>query len=98
VRLKILTTALVIFALGLMVSWSFIIGEKPTEKEALAQWAVRLGFYVMTILISFVGAAIGAVVLSRRAREEYRAQAEANMRELIEGTLSDHKTKQDPQQ
>lgn len=96
-RLKILTTGLVIFGLGLMVMWSFIVGEKPTGREALAQWAVRLGFYVMTILLSFVGAAIGAVALSRRAREEYRAQAEANMRELIEGTLSDHKTQREPE-
>ena len=97
-RLKILTTALVIFGLALMVMWPAFIGKQPVEREELARWLLRASFYVMTILVSLVGAAIGAVVLSRRAREEYRAQADANMRDLIEGTLSDHKTKKEPEQ
>ena len=41
------------------------------------------------LIVTVTGAGIGAFLLIRRTREEYREQSMANMRELLEQTRQD---------
>lgn len=97
-RLKVWTTGLVIFCGLLMVLWPVVIGLPPkgAPRRELAMYAIKSQIYVAVLLLSLLATAICAVYLIRAIREEYRRGAAEALREMIEGTLADHKGKGAP--
>ncbi|HXH61712.1 MAG TPA: hypothetical protein VNI20_10190 [Fimbriimonadaceae bacterium] len=94
--LKVLTTALVLLGLGLLLGLPFMIGAKPqgADKIELAHYGARLVTYFAATAFSWVGAALCASLLVRRAKREYLDDQRELMQGLIEGTLRDHERKQ----
>ncbi len=93
--LKVLTTAFVVCGLALVLAMPSIVGAKPGGEDqlALAQYGTRLlTFFAVTSLV-WIGAAVCAVLLARRARLQYLEEQHDNLTSLIEGTLRDHERK-----
>jgi len=92
-RLKVLTTALVVFGIVLMVGWPWLVGPKPPAEagtQALATYGQRLMIYFLVTVSTWITVAVLALIIARRARDEFLAEEKENLRQLIEGTLRDH--------
>lgn len=94
-RLKIATTASFITGLIMLTLWPVVVGTKPEGRGVeLRHYALRYGYYLLALLFVFILTCVLALFLLRKQREEFRAEAKENLRELIEGTLKDHERKQ----
>ena len=91
-RLKLLTTTFLILGLILLGGWPWIVGPVPKGqgKHALAEYATRFGIYVIVALLVWFVTALLAVMVARRARQEYREEAIENLQDLLEETIKDH--------
>lgn len=92
-RLKTLTTALLIAGIVLMLGWPFIVGQTP-KKEAPRHtkvvWMRRaLAYFAVTSGV-WLSAATSAYLLSRRTRLEFMESERQMLQGLVEGTLQDH--------
>ena len=91
--LKLFTTAMLIAGFTLLVAWPWAVGPKPllgAPHSAYRQYGKRSTIYMSGLLITFAGSGLGAYLLLRRVREEYRDSMQENLESLIEGTLDDH--------
>ncbi len=72
-----------------------ILGPIPKgqSKTALRHWLIGSQIYVSILLICLFLTLVFAVLLARSIRKEYREKASDAMKELIEGTMEDHKRK-----
>ena len=91
-RLKWVTTGLMIFGLGLLLGWPWIVGARPdvADKVATARYALRFGLYVIALMLVFASTAVCAWIIARRERRRFREEALANFKDLVEATLQDH--------
>ena len=96
--LKLITTILMIFSIVMLFVYVWIVGPQPpssaprAEKvEFLRRWAVFIGLEAAAL----IGSIIGAYLIGRKARQEYREQSKRNMEALLEATLRDHGRKED---
>lgn len=70
-------------------SWPWTIGKVPSAKspiEAKLQFLQTGGVLVFATLACLVIASVGAVILARAAREEYREELNENLKELVTET------------
>ncbi|MEA2551892.1 MAG: hypothetical protein QOJ65_68 [Fimbriimonadaceae bacterium] len=88
--LRAATTFLMLFGLVLSLGYPWIIGPKPALHAQQGPFAIRLGVYMILIICSFLGAAVCAILMMRRAREAYREETRQNLEDLIETTLRTH--------
>lgn len=82
------TTALMVLAFMLTLSWPLELRNKPSAHDPLAErkaFASRLLYHTGAILVCLVGAGVGASIYVRQAREQYRKEALRNLRVLVEG-------------
>ena len=91
--LKSLTTGLLVIGLVCLLIGPVFLGPRPTERRALAVYSVRFSTYLAVTTSCFLGAAIGSVMLVRRARERFRNESRQNFEDLIEGALHAHRPK-----
>lgn len=94
--IKILTTFCILIAVLLMVGWPAWVGSMPGKesKKSVKLAFVQRGLAVASgLTFVVIGAGVGAFVLMRRAREEYRQASIENMKDLIEGAREDHLSK-----
>lgn len=93
--LKILTTAFVVCGLALLFAMPALVGSKPggEDKLELAQYGTRLLTYFVVTSAVWIGAAVGAIMVARRARLKYLEEQRENLTGLIEGALRDHERK-----
>ncbi len=93
-HLKIATTAGLIFGILLLAAWPWLIGPAPRAsvegRQAVQEYAVRFGTYVIVALVVWAATAILAILVARQARLEYRDEAMGNLQNLIEESLKDH--------
>jgi hypothetical protein len=96
-RLKVWTTVSLATGLILLMMWPWLLGPYPPKQSTreLRSYSVRFVAFVALDLLAFAGAGIGAALLTRRAREEYRELSRENFEALIESTRQDHQAKQD---
>jgi uncharacterized membrane protein YphA (DoxX/SURF4 family) len=92
-RLKVFVTVTIGLATALLLAWPWVLAARPRSGEALRQYSVQFALYVTVLLVLLLISGIGAVYVARQAREEYAAQRRENLRELVEGTLQDHREK-----
>ena len=85
---RTVTTGLMVLTLLLVAAWPLELRDRPTRKAPLPvrqAYATRLAAHTGAIALLMLGAGVGTVVYSRRAKEEYRREALQNMRNLVEG-------------
>lgn len=77
----------------MMVAWPIILGPIPTHgtKSEKRHYLISSEIYMSVLLLALFATLVCAVYLARQIRQEYREGAEKAMRELIEGTMEDHK-------
>lgn len=96
--LKIATTVLFVIGLAMLMAWPLVWRGRPAPEappKELAEFSLRFLIYFALTALVFLSSAICALLLVRRAREEFAEQAGKNLRGLIEGTLRDHGRKRD---
>ena len=82
------TTALIVGGFGLMLWIGLMLPQRPLATEPLAvrrAFAVRLLSATGGVLLCLVGAGVGASLVSRQAKREYREASLRNLRTLVEG-------------
>jgi hypothetical protein len=97
-RLKVVTSTLLLAGLLLLLAWPFVVSGRPPKEappKELAQFGLKLLIYFLVTALTFLATAIAALFLARRAKDEYREQASENLKGLIEGTLRDHGSARD---
>lgn len=98
-RLKIVTSAFLLFGLSLLAAWPWTVGARPPKgapRAELVAYLTRFVWYLGGTVMTFVITAFLAIIVMRRAREAYRAEARQNLEELLEGTRQDHARKHSP--
>jgi hypothetical protein len=108
VRLKAACWAFAAFTAFVMLGWPAIVGMPPKARQnaatatqaeqrahrlALKQYAVRAELWLFVLVGSFLGTTVLAALVVRQTRQEVLKLSAENLRELIEGTLQDHKKK-----
>lgn len=97
VTLKWVTSLCIVASVSIMVGWPLMIGQKPTRTSPKNVKLVyfQKGLYIASgLTLAVLGSGVGAFLLMRRAREEYREASMENMRGLIEGARDDQLRKQ----
>ncbi len=92
--LRLFTTAMLFGALALMVGRSVIVGplpHKPVKRIEALHYSQRALAFTTVLIVTLVGAGVGAIKLVRIANQEYRDRAMQNMQAMIEGAIADHK-------
>lgn len=94
---KLLTGGLVLLCILLLVLWPIMMSYRPTPTSAIEvkkAFAVQFVAYVSFVILTLVGAGIGAIVIMRRTVAEVREAQMDNMKELIEATLASNQKKE----
>lgn len=82
------TAFLMVAAFLLTITWPFELRGRPTRRSPLTErraFASRLTLHTGGIIVCLVGAGVGAMLVSRQAKREYREAAMRNLRVLVEG-------------
>ena len=92
-RLKILTTTLLVTGFLLMLLWPVAVGQRPpedAERVVQARWGQQVLIYFGVTASVWLSTAMSALLLARQSRREFLEQEKENLKSLIEGTLHDH--------
>jgi hypothetical protein len=91
--LRILTTFFLLFGIILTLGFPWVLRARPHggPRIALEHYTILFGSYLMVIVLSFVAAAVCAILMVRQVRESFRAQSRQNLEELVESSLRQHK-------
>jgi len=95
-RLKMLTSAAMLLGFVLVVMWPWVLRQRPHPagghppiRREVGSFQVMFAGYVGACAFSFMTAGCLAALLMRAAREEFSRQAMANVRDLVEGSMED---------
>lgn len=97
-KLKFWTTANLIFGMVLLFGYPFVLTRRPSDdapREVRAKFALLLTGYMSVLLVVFFILIVLAWRIIVHQREQYREATLNNLKDLVEGTLSDHQRKQD---
>jgi hypothetical protein len=96
--LKAFTTVCLIAGFGLLVCWPMLVGTPPTARSPRAEilaYRDRTTAYMLALTGSFVGSGIGALLVVRQVRAEYRRAATANMRDMVDAMERERNKRRD---
>lgn len=82
------TAALMAVAFLLTITWPFELRNRPTRHSPLVDrkaFASRLTLHTGGIVVALIGAGVGAALISRQAKREYREASLKNLKRLVEG-------------
>ncbi len=82
------TGALIGLAFVLALAWPLELRNPPTKRDPLPMrraWGLRVMVHTSAIVVCLVGAGVGAALISRQAKREYREASVRNLRSLVEG-------------
>lgn len=85
-RLRVVTTALVIFATLVVLSYPITVGASPGSnavKLKKREYAIRLMTFATIASVSWFAAGLSAYFLSRRIRNEFEQEVVQNLTDLI---------------
>ncbi|MCL6624898.1 MAG: hypothetical protein K6T17_09825 [Fimbriimonadales bacterium] len=94
--LRVLMTVFTLVGLGLLVSFPWFVGVKPAGSEGQVAYVTRFAAYIVLVSVSFLFAAVFAVLLARKIREEYRQQTLKNLADLLTNFPSPRKGEDAP--
>ena len=96
--LKAITIFLMLFSIAMLFAYFWVVGPKPPADAPRAEQIAFLrrgAVYIGIEALALIGSLVGAYLIARRARQEYRDQSQRNLEALIESTLRDHGGKKD---
>lgn len=99
-RLRVIVTSLVIFGVILVFGFPVALMNRPSPKASLHDrevFALTITAYFVVMIIVFCLIMWMAWKLWRKQAEDLAEKQMENMRDLIEGTLSDHADKKPDQ-
>jgi hypothetical protein len=98
VRLKAACWAFAALTAFLLLGWVPFVGLPPKNapRADLRAYAVKTELYFFALIGSFIATTVFAALVVRQTRREVREEAAENLRTLIEGTLQDHRKKNEP--
>lgn len=99
-RLKVALTSVLLFGLIMLFGFPLVLMKRPpasAPKVELKNYTVLIAIYFVLLVIVFFVVMILAWRLWRRQSEELAEKQMENLKELIEGTLTDHAKKSDPE-
>jgi hypothetical protein len=79
-----------------LLSYPLTVGAPPHREETLKarkQWALRLATYAAITSAAFLGAAVGAVLILRRKRDEFAEESLHNLADLLSAEVSSNEPK-----
>jgi hypothetical protein len=95
-RVKLLTTGAFILGLVLVMAWPWILRQRPRPvgdvappRRAVGAFQVMFAGYVGVTVFSFMTSGCLAMLLMHNTREEFSRRAMENVRELVEGSMED---------
>ena len=91
-RVKVATTLALLVGFGLLLSFPWIVGPRPKHgapKAAYRAYSQRITYVMGGVVGCLIGSGVGAVLILRHAREEYRLQSAKMVTELLEQTRKD---------
>jgi hypothetical protein len=94
-RLRVLVTSLVVFGLGLLLGFPFVLRRPDAAPQSgeFREFAVRaLGYVALTVLV-WCAVALGALLMVLRSRREIAREQVEVLRGLVESSLDDHAPK-----
>ncbi len=90
-RLKSVTTVLLVAGLLFLLAWPVVVGHKPQpHTDAYRDWVVRFATYVMLSVLIWVSVALSALFTVRGIRKQLARERAENLRALLEASSSDH--------
>lgn len=94
-RLKTVTTGLLIFGLVLTLGFPFFIGGKPEGsgpefERAQMEYAIKFGSYWIVVMFVWVAVLICAWIVFRQTIKNLRKEREQMLTAFVAGTLKDH--------
>jgi len=92
-RLKVLTTTLLIAGVVLLLVWPFVFNGRPratASRLEKAQWGQRVLVYFGVTAGTWLATAFSAMMLARQTQRQFLTDERDNLKGLIEGTLRDH--------
>lgn len=99
--LKVWTTTLLILGMLLLMSAPVLLLRRPlpgAPRPERATFAITMTIYVVVLLIVFFAVVVLAWRLLVQQREEYRVAHLENLKDLVEGSLEDHRKRQGPEE
>lgn len=92
-RLRLATTVALVFGLVLLLSWPFVVGQRPAPnapRQQIARYGIRVLAYFGVTAGVWLTTAVFAFLTLRQTRDQFVDEAKRNVRTLIEITLADH--------
>ena len=86
-----------IAAIIMAALWPRMVNTRPAasaSRNTKIGWARQFIAYNASVILLLGGSGIGALLIMRRTREEFREQSKLNMKLLVEQTLQDHRRKE----
>lgn len=99
--LKAITTTLIVFSIGMLFAYPWLVGVRPPKgrpKIEQVQYLRRGAIYIGVEAAALIGAIGGAYLVARRARRDFLELSRINMEALLEATLRDHAKKDGPEE
>jgi uncharacterized membrane protein (DUF485 family) len=95
VRLKASCWAFALLTVFILLGFPSLVGLPPKHAPVpvVKNWGVRAEVYVAALLVAFLTTTVLAALVVRQTRQEYLDESAKNLRELVEGTLEDHRKK-----
>jgi len=85
---RIVTGVFIVATFLLALSWPLELKGRPSRSSSLRTrqaFASRLALHTGGIVLCLVGAGVGAALISREAKREYREASLRNLKKLVEG-------------
>ncbi|MDI9634793.1 hypothetical protein QPK87_37960 [Kamptonema cortianum] len=92
-RLKTVTTVLLVLGTIMLLGIPVVLGQRPPNdapREERANFALFFGSYVIIDMLIMVAVIIMAMIVMRRTAADLKEEARINMQAFVEGTLADH--------
>lgn len=93
---RAITIGSLLIGFAMLLLWPWAIANRPDAEAPRAdkeRYLVRSTSYTIGLIAVFMLSAVGAVIVLRRARAEYREGTSENLKKLIAGLREDHESR-----
>lgn len=97
-RLRLITTILVVLGLAVVMSYPLTVGTPPTKnatKIEMAEYARKMAYFTATVGILFFGAFACALLTIRIERKRHAEESLRNLADLLATPIPEKKAKEE---
>lgn len=93
-RLKTVTTGLVIFGIVLMLGWPLVMSRRPqnvaNDSREMQEFVVLFGGYAIFVMLVWLVVGVCAWMVLKNTLKQLKVDRSTMMQSFVEGTLRDH--------